>query len=131
VSLGACGDDNQSEGADQATEAATDATEGPPTPTEETAPTDTDDTVSLEATETRERIYPTKYFRTPLDIAVPDWLDPAPQEDSTNFVTWVSPDGTRALRVLHPVRSIHPVRPRRRHRPRTSSSTCSARPKAA
>jgi hypothetical protein len=108
VSLGACGDDNQSEGTDQAPEAATDATEGPPASSAETSRTDVDDTVSLEATEAREGIYPTKYFRTPLDIAVPDWLDPDPQEDATNFVTWVSPDGTRALRVLHPVEVYPP-----------------------
>ena len=82
VSLGACGDDS-SEG------------DAPP-------PSSTTTTTTPEA------VYATKHFRTPLDIAVPEWLDSEPQEDSVQFVTWESPDGSRALRILHPVEVYPP-----------------------
>ena len=42
-------------------------------------------------------------FTTPLDVDVPSWLQPTPDEDSAHFVTWSSGDGSRAVRVLHPV----------------------------
>src|SRR4249919_1377765 len=47
--------------------------------------------------------YSTKYFTTPVDVAVPSWLDPTPSDDTAHFVTFGSSDGSRALRLLSPV----------------------------
>lgn len=82
VCLAACGGDDSSEA------------EGTPPST----------TTTTGATET----YSTKHFTTPLDLAVPEWLDAQPQEDTAQFVTWESPDGDRALRILHPVEVYPP-----------------------
>ena len=47
--------------------------------------------------------YSTQYFSTTLDLALPSFVDPAPVEESANFVTWGSPDGSVAVRILRPV----------------------------
>ena len=39
---------------------------------------------------------------------MPDWLKPLPDEDSTNFVTFLSSDGSRAVRILAPVEVYPP-----------------------
>jgi hypothetical protein len=47
--------------------------------------------------------YATKYFATPVDVAVPSWLEPTPTDDTAHFVTFGSSDGSRAVRILSPV----------------------------
>jgi hypothetical protein len=47
--------------------------------------------------------YSTKYFTTPVDVAVPSWLEPAPTDDTAHFVTFDSSDGSRKVRILSPV----------------------------
>jgi len=47
--------------------------------------------------------YATKYFSTPVDVAVPSWLEPTPTDDTAHFVTFGSSDGSRKLRILSPV----------------------------
>jgi hypothetical protein len=53
--------------------------------------------------------YSTKYFTTPVDVAVPSWLEPTPADDAAHFVTFGSSDGGRALRILSPV-VVYPPR---------------------
>lgn len=48
-------------------------------------------------------IYSTKYFTTPVDVAVPSWLEATPTDDTAHFVTFGSSDGGRKLRILSPV----------------------------
>ena len=47
--------------------------------------------------------YSTQAFTIPLDIALPSFLKPAPDEDSEHFVTFSSIDETKAIRILSPV----------------------------
>jgi hypothetical protein len=47
--------------------------------------------------------YSTKFFTTPVDVAVPSWLEPTPTDDTAHFVTFGSSDGNRAVRILSPV----------------------------
>jgi hypothetical protein len=47
--------------------------------------------------------YSTRYFTTPVDVAVPSWLEPTPTDDTAHFVTFGSSDGNRAVRILSPV----------------------------
>jgi hypothetical protein len=84
LAVAGCGDDDDDAEADVST------------------PSTTTDTASPAAT------YSTTRFKTPLDVTVPGWLDAEPQEDSARFVTWESPDGSRGLRILHPVEVYPP-----------------------
>jgi hypothetical protein len=62
-----------------------------------------DDTETPATTSVAGMPYSTQYFSTPLDLALPSFIDPAPAEESANFVTWGSPDGSVAVRILRPV----------------------------
>jgi len=52
--------------------------------------------------------YSTRAFTLPLDIALPSFLKPAPDEDSAHFVTFGSVDDTKAIRILSPVALYRP-----------------------
>jgi hypothetical protein len=47
--------------------------------------------------------YSTKFLDPPLDIDLPSFLDTTPSDEGATFVTWGSPDGSVAVRVLRPV----------------------------
>jgi hypothetical protein len=47
-------------------------------------------------------------FVVPFTITLADWLDPAPAEESPNFVTWEAREQQRGLRVLSPVEVYKP-----------------------
>jgi hypothetical protein len=51
--------------------------------------------------------YSSKAFVLPFDVAPPTWQPTAPSVDESNFVTWVSPDDTRAVRFMVPV-NVYP-----------------------
>jgi hypothetical protein len=48
-------------------------------------------------------IYSTRFFDPPLDIDLPSFLDPTPSDEAAHLVSWGSPDGSVAVRVLRPV----------------------------
>jgi hypothetical protein len=48
-------------------------------------------------------IYSTRFFDPPLNIDLPSFLDPIPSDEAAHFVSWGSPDGSVAVRVLRPV----------------------------
>ena len=49
-------------------------------------------------------VYSTQAFGQSFDVAQPTWLAPAgmPNVDQSNFLTWESPDGSRAVRFMLP-----------------------------
>jgi hypothetical protein len=47
--------------------------------------------------------YSTRFFDPPLDIDLPLFLDPAASDEAAHLVSWGSPDGSVAVRVLRPV----------------------------
>jgi hypothetical protein len=47
-------------------------------------------------------------FVVPFTITLASWLDPAPAEESPNFVTWEALDQQRGLRILSPVELYRP-----------------------
>jgi hypothetical protein len=47
--------------------------------------------------------YSTKFLDPPLDLDLPSFLDTTPGDEGPTFVTWGSPDGSVAVRVLRPV----------------------------
>jgi hypothetical protein len=47
--------------------------------------------------------YSTKLLDPPLDFDLPSFLDKTPGDEGAAFVTWGSPDGSVAVRVLRPV----------------------------
>ena len=49
-------------------------------------------------------------FVVPFTVTLASWLDPAPAEESPNFVTWEALDQQRGLRVLSPVEVYRPGR---------------------
>lgn len=51
--------------------------------------------------------YSSKAFVVPFDVSPPTWQPTAPSVDESNFVTWVSPDDTRAVRFMVPV-NVYP-----------------------
>ena len=52
-------------------------------------------------------VYSSKAFVVPFDVTPPTWQPSAPNVEQSNFVTWESPDGTRAVRFLVPV-NVYP-----------------------
>ncbi len=48
-------------------------------------------------------IYSTRFFDPPLDIYLPSFLDPTSSDEAAHLVSWGSPDGSVAVRVLRPV----------------------------
>ena len=58
---------------------------------------------SSSSTPPRNFDYSTKLLDPPLDFDLPSFLDTTPGDEGAAFVTWGSPDGSVAVRVLRPV----------------------------
>lgn len=65
-------------------------------------------TVSSPATEPAGPMYSSKRFVVPFDTATPTWKPGVPSQEQSNFVTWVAPDDSQAIRFMVPITVFKP-----------------------
>ena len=53
-------------------------------------------------------MYSSKRFVVPFDTATPTWKPGPPSQEQSNFVTWVAPDDSQAIRFLVPITVYKP-----------------------
>jgi hypothetical protein len=52
--------------------------------------------------------FQTRFFSPSLDLAVPSFVKPVPDEESAHFLTFFAADGSRAIRIMEPVSIYRP-----------------------